>query len=170
MKALARILTIVFAIFFLIWSAVKISHAVSFDRDIKRYLSHAAEASTIQLAKENLDIALKNIEGWGLTSGHTTVLFESPEDDVGFWYKNVKASRAQLDDVKTVTFQEQKTVLAELRKTLLSRSGDGSAVVIPQGISIYPKNRIFALLGTLNGVLVLAFWLLGVTYIPPQKN
>lgn len=166
MKTLKRTLAIVFTVLFLMWMATRIVLAVSFERNIGGYLSHAAAASTIQLAKENLDIALKNIEFKGLTSGYTSVLFEAPGEDIGFWYKNLKASRSELNEIKTMSYLEQKNVLAELRKTLFGYKIDEPVMVIPRGISIYHNNRLFAVWGISSPILALVFWLLWVTYIP----
>lgn len=170
MKTLKRALAIMFTVLFLLWIVTRIFLNISFDRDIGGYLSHAAAASTIQLAKENLDIALKNIECKGLTSGYTSVLFEAPEEDIGFWYKNLKASRSELNKIKTMSFLEQKNVLAELRKTLFGYKSDEPVVVIPRGISVFPNNRLFAVWGIASPILALVFWLLWVTYIPRRRK
>ena len=170
MKILKKVLTIVFAMIFLLWVVTRIILAVSFERDIGEYLRRAAAASTVQLAKENLDIALKNIESNGLTSGYTSVLSQTLGEDVGFWYKNLKASRSELDEVKTMSFLEKKIALAEVRRTLFGHGVDESVVVFPKGISIHLNNRLFALWGISSGILTLIFWLFWVTHVPSRRK
>jgi len=166
MKTLKRTLTILFAVLFLAWLATRISLSISFDRDIGGYLKHIANANTVQLATENLDVAIKSIEDKKWTSGYTAILYQTPDEDVGFWYKNLKASRTELNDINQKTsLLERTNVLMKLRGTL-----NGGTMAAPQGISIFPNNRLFAIWGISSGILTVVFWLLWVTYIPPQKN
>lgn len=156
-----------FTVLFLLWVVTRIFLNISFDRDIGGHLKHLANANTVQLATENLDVAIKSVEDKGWTSGYTSILYQTPDEDVGFWYKNLKASRAELKDVNQQTsLLERTNVLIKLRGTL-----NGGTMSAPQGISVFPNNKLFAVWGITSPILAIVFWLLWVTYIPRrQKN
>ena len=120
----------------LIWSSVL---AIRFDQAIEGYLKQAADSNTVPHARERLDIALRNIEKWNLTSGSSHVLWMTPKHDIGFWYENLKAARQDLDTVtEESTPLERSNVLMKLRETILDNGNDGTCVTAPPNISIHP--------------------------------
>ena len=63
---------------------VCILRGINFNVECKGHLKRAADANTIELAKQELDIALSYLEREGMTEGYTSVLYKTPDEDVGF--------------------------------------------------------------------------------------
>lgn len=113
--------------------------SINYSIDISGHLKRAADANTIQLAEQELDVAISNIEANGMTSGSTNLIFHQPANDLGFWYTNIKASRHELSTVTDKTSQLEKTnLLMKLRETLLDHGQHGNSVTDPDSISMWP--------------------------------
>lgn len=126
---------------------------VSFDRNCGGHLKRAADANSVELAREELLIALQYMQEEDLTEGYTSVLYRTPDEDVGFWYKNVRTSYEELRDLPdTVTPLERSNMLMKLRETLLD---EGASITVPSGIAVFPNNLAFALMAILCSILAL---------------
>lgn len=90
----------IFTILFLLWAGVRTVNHIQFDRNIGGYLKRAADANTVELAEKNLSVAVEYLEKNGLTSGYTSILYRTPDEDVGFWFTNLKSSLDELHAVK----------------------------------------------------------------------
>jgi hypothetical protein len=155
-------LAILCTAFFLIWMGVRIVAGINFDRNCEGYLKRAADANTVDLAAENLEVAVKYAEQNGLTSGFTSVVYRTPDEDMGFWYKNLTASLKELRAIKPETPQLERTnVLMKLRETLLDQ-GERTSVTAPSGISVYPSNGMYAFWGLISFILGCVFWFMFV--------
>lgn len=140
-----NLLFIISCISFLIWSGVRIYKSeVTFYKHCDAYLKTAADANTIELAKKQLSKAVEYCETNRLTSGYTSIFFDTPDEDIEFWYSNLKASLNELNSVpENATQLEKSNVLMKLRETLLDTTSDGTEVTCPDGISIYPNNTAY---------------------------
>lgn len=127
--------------------------SIKFKQNVKGHLKLAADANIIAMAAEELDHAIAYLEAEGLTEGYTSVIYDKPTEDIGFWYRNLKASRAELERAKDGDQLLQTNTLIKLRETLLDGGGDGDRVTIPDGLSRYPNNLWWGL-GTLYGLLI----------------
>lgn len=131
-----------------------------FDRGCEGYLKRAADANTVALAEQNLAIAVKYAEDNGMTSGYTSIIYRTPDEDVGFWYSNLKASLEELRSITPEATQLERTnILMKLRETLLDE-GNEVKVTVPNGISIFPDNTMYAILGVLSILFSAIFWFL----------
>lgn len=118
---------------------------INFYRNCEVYLKTAADASTVKIAETELQRAVSYIEKKGLTKGYTSIFFETQDENVGFWYKNIKAALVELKTLNSETTPlEASSVLIKIRETLLDHTGSGEEVTIPLGISIYPYNGFVA--------------------------
>lgn len=127
--------------------------SVKFDQQCGGYLEQAANANTVELAKERLDIAIKYIEDHNLTTGYTSVLWKTEDENLEFWYRNIKACRNELEEAMDLSQLEKSNVLMKVRESLKESKGEsGDKVIIPAGISRYPDNLLW-------GVLRTFFWL-----------
>ena len=130
-----------------------------FSQQVSGHLKNAADANTVGLALEELTIAVDYLEAHDITSGHTSVLWKTPDEDVGFWYRNLKASQQELLNLENPTALEKTNTLMKLRETLLD-TGEKTRVTVPDGVSAYPNNAIWlvatwaALIGLLWGVVL----------------
>ena len=118
--------------------------SVKFRAGCSDYLARAANATNIEIATQELDKALYYIEQNGLTEGFTSVLYTTPDEDLGFWYQNIKAANAELKSMPdTISNLEESNMLLKLRETLMESGKNGSSITIPDGTSRYPNNAWF---------------------------
>lgn len=133
---------------------------LSFRWNCRDYLKRAADCSSVDTCREELDKAIRYAEDNGLTSGNSAAFIKTPECDVKFWYDNlVNASSALEDVLPESTPLEKSNVLMRVRETLL----DGNVVTCPPNIGYYPKVLSMYVINTL-GLVTLAvgvFLLLG---------
>jgi len=143
-------------VLFLAFCSVRIVAEIQFDRNCEGYLKRAADANSIELAKSQLEIALKYIEKSNLTEGYTSILWNTPDEDISFWYKNVSTAYNELVLIKSdATSLEKSNMLMKLRETLLDNGSEGKTkVTYPDGISVYPFNMFVALWGWVSTMMV----------------
>ncbi|WP_299434315.1 hypothetical protein [uncultured Aquimarina sp.] len=140
---------------------VRISKSVQFKQNVSGYLKRAADANTIELANEELTKVIDYLESNNITSGYTSMLWETPDEDIGFWYKNLKASQTELQNLKSNSALERTNVLIKLRETLVD-TGERTKVTVPKGLAVYPNNMLWgilmltAFLSLLIGFVILA--------------
>lgn len=143
MKKLLGVFLIMFAVGV---TAGALYQRAVFKQQVSGHLKNAADASTIPLALEELTLAIDYLEAKGMTEGHTSVLWNTPDEDVGFWYRNLKASQQELQQLQNPTALERTNTLIKLRETLLD-TGEKTQVTLPDGISRYPHNIIWFVVG-----------------------
>lgn len=117
---------------------------ITFTQNCGGFLKQAADANTIELAQEKLAKAVEYAEAKGLTEGYTSIIYKTPDEDIGFWFKNLTASLAELKSVDPdTTLLEKTNVLMKLRESLLGDGNKGTKITLPQGISFFPHNKFF---------------------------
>lgn len=121
---------------------------VVFKQNVSGYLKRAADANTIELANQELTKVIDYLEVNNMTSGYTSVLYQTPDEDIEFWYNNLKTSQKELATLNSNSALEKTNVLMKLRETLLD-TGERTKVTVPRGLAIYPNNKIAAILMTL---------------------
>lgn len=143
MKTLLKFIMVLLPI--IIFSIV-IVKSVRMDQNCTGYLERASNANTVETATQELNKALLYLEENNLTSGYTSILWKTPDEDIEYWYNNLVASRDELLKVTNETTALEKTnVLMKLRETLTTDKGEsGTQLVYPEGISRYPSNGFFA--------------------------
>lgn len=138
--------------------------SVQFDRHCEGRLKRAADANTIPIARKELDDAIRYLEETRRTEGYTSIIYQTPDEDVGFWYGNLKASSDELrraEARKDMPQLESSNLLMKLRETLLDHGKEGTTVTVPMGISIYPANRPWVVMWCATGSLAFfgAVWI-----------
>lgn len=135
----------------LIVPIICIVKGVHFKQDCSGYLKQVADAGTIQLALDRVNKALDYIESNNLTDGYTSVLWRTEDENIGFWYENIKACKGELEKGLDGTQLEQTNILMKVRETLT----DNGKLTIPEGIHKYPNNGLFFILNTISILLLL---------------
>lgn len=135
--------------------------SVKFAQQCAGYLRQAADANTAALALERLNIALDYIESHGLTEGYTSVLWKTEDENIGYWYRNIKACQGELESCLDAAQLEQSNVLMKVRESLTN----GNELTIPAGISRYPDNATLGWLRFFSYLLMIfGFVLIGAEY------
>jgi hypothetical protein len=126
----------------------------TYDKHAGGHFGRAAAANTIEIAQEELATGIAYIEAHGMTSGYTSIFYETPDENVGFYYKNLIASQAELRSLSSSTSTlEKSNALLKLRETLLQEDG---RLDEPSGISLFPNNALYALWGWLSFIFLVA--------------
>ena len=153
---------IVLTLAFLVISTIEIIWSVQFDRNCEGYLKRAADANTVPLAMKELDRGIKYLTDNKLTTGFTSAIYTTPDEDIEFLYTNLTKSLEELQSLPAnATTLEKSNTLMKLRETLLDE-GKSSSVTMPMGISRYPYNRMMGIL--MLGSLFLAI-LFGICWV-----
>lgn len=144
---------------FSIWGTVRAYTAIQFSIHCSGYLKLAADSSNVDMAHLNLNKAIDYIDANELNEGFTSVLWKSPTDDIGFWSKNLHTAYVELGELDTATLTplEQSNVLMKLREVLLDQGDTGQIVTHPEGISIFPYNRLWFFWGWISGIGFVVF-------------
>lgn len=144
-----KLLTILLAtIPFLAFASIRTFRAIDFNQNCGGYLERAANSNTIELAKTEMSRAVQYIDKKGLNSGHTSVIYDTPDEDVGFWSNNMKSSLEELQSIKVDSSPlERSNVLMKLRDTLTDNGESGTQLIYPEGISVHPNNTFFFFFG-----------------------
>lgn len=120
--------------------------SIGFKQNVKGLIKRAADANTIEIANDELTKVINYLEANNLTSGYTSILYQTPEEDIGFWYKNLKAAQNELQNLNSTSALERTNVLMKLRETLLDSGEKKSKATIPDGLAFYPNNLMWAVL------------------------
>jgi len=162
MKTKIYITGIILSIIYLIGLLI---NGIIFNANCTGYLKRAASANTVEMAINDLEKAINYMEEHNLTNGYTSVLYKTPDDDISFWYNNIKNAYEELkalpdDPVAT------SNALMKLRETLLDDTKDGVKVTRPEGIAKYPYNGILFVFTT-----IFVIWLIfGWAYLNAKYN
>jgi len=140
MKAFFIILCVIAILIPFIVYGVSIVKCVQFNANCTGYLKMAADANSVKLAEKHLSTAIEYLEANDLTHGNTKIIVYRPENDIGFWYENLKSAQIQLQDLNAredLTELEESNALMKLRETILNSSG---SVTRPENIMYYPAH------------------------------
>lgn len=95
---------------------------------------------------DRLNLAIKYIEDHNLTDGYTSVMWRTEDENVGYWYTNIKACTHELEQGIDSSQLEKANLLMKIRETLTDNGESGTVLTIPDGISVYPYNLLWGIL------------------------
>lgn len=125
----------------------KATKYIDFNQNCKGYLERAGNANTVETAKNELNKATSWCEKNNRAEGYTTVLWQTPDQDISFWFNNLKAAHDELDTLpEDSTPLERTNVLLKLRETLNHHGEGGENVTYPDHLDIYPNQKLFMFL------------------------
>jgi hypothetical protein len=81
---------------------------IKLEQECTGYLKRAADANTIELAASQLQKSTRYLEDNGITQGYTSILWRTPDEDIQFWYENLKDCERQLMNVTDTTSSLEK--------------------------------------------------------------
>ncbi len=127
----------------LITPTVSIVKEIQFDQQCACFLKQAADACSIELAEKQLNKVIDYIEKKGLTTGYTSVVYKTEDENIGFWYENLKVCQKELAETRGNSTLENTNVLMKLRESLTDNAEKGTILTIPSGIYLYPNNAAY---------------------------
>lgn len=134
---------IIFIILGLVVPTAAIVQSIKFDKDCKGYLKNAADANTPEIALDRINHALEYMEANGLTYGYTSVLWTTEDENIGFWYQNIKACKSELEACMGSSQLAKTNVLMKVRETLTDEGESGTIITVPCGVSRFPNNAMW---------------------------
>lgn len=154
MKTFIKIFIFLLALIMPILTTMK---SIQFDQNCGGYLKQAADANSVELAEQRLNLAIDYIEEHKLTSGYTSILWNTEDENIEYWYNNLKQCQKELADTKNNSTLENTNVLMKLRESLTDVNNEGTSLTIPFGISRYPNNLLYAIFNTISGIILCIF-------------
>jgi hypothetical protein len=152
---IAGIISLILFIFF------RVEKESDFIAGCDDYLNLAANATSIESAKQNLSVSIKYLKERGLTSDHTSVLVNTDSEDIGLWFESLTKSLRELQTYTAASSQlDQKNMLFKLHRTILGENVRDRTEELrdPTGISIFPHNMAYAWWGWLSLTAALVGW------------
>ena len=150
---------ILLAILALAGTGAVIYKRIDFKQNCSGRLERAANANTVELAVKELDAAIQYAEAKGFTTGYTSVIYRTPDEDVEYWYNNLCASRQELVNLPDSASTLEKTnTLMKLRETLTDTRENVTQVIYPIGLQFYPHNFLWGILRWFIWIALTAIW------------
>lgn len=126
------------------WGASSYYNSLCYSWNCGQYLERAANATTVGNAIENMDHALSYLDENGMTEGNTGVLWQTPKNDVGYWYKNLSDATTELQTLPEESSpMEKSNMLMKLKEAILDVGEKGTYVAQPAGIHNFPHNPLY---------------------------
>lgn len=148
-----KYLSILFAAIWVAATIWFISMRIEFNQNCTGFLEQAADANTVELALDRLNKAVSYVEENNWTHGYTSILWKTEDENIGFWYSNLKASQQELTEALGSSQLEQTNVLMKLRETLTEPTDSGVAITCPSGLWKYPNNAMYAVIAWIVNIL-----------------
>lgn len=155
MKVFISIIVFILTLISPILTTIK---SIQFDQKCGGYLKQAADANSVELAERQLNLAIDYIEQHELTSGYTSVLWNTEDENIEYWYNNLKQCQKELAATKDNSTLENTNVLMKLRESLTDVDQNGTTLTIPYGISRYPNNLLYGILNIISGIVFILFF------------
>lgn len=155
MKVFISVIVFMLALISPILTTIK---SIQFDQKCGGYLKQAADANSVELAERQLNLAIDYIEQHELTSGYTSVLWNTEDENIEYWYNNLKQCQKELAATKDNSTLENTNVLMKLRESLTDVDQNGTTLTIPYGISRYPNNLLYGVLNIISGIVFILYF------------
>ena len=138
----------------LIVPSIVLVKSIQFDQNCGGFIKQCADASSIELALDRLNIAIDYVEKNNLTTGYTSAFWKTEDENLEFWYQNLKTCQKELMVATQSTDQLLQTnVLMKVRETLLDDGKEGVELTIPDGIHVFPYNLLYTILFIISAIL-----------------
>ena len=155
MKVFISIIVFVLTLISPVLTTIK---SIQFDQKCGGYLKQAADANSVELAERQLNLAIDYIEQHELTSGYTSVLWNTEDENIEYWYNNLKQCQKELAATKDNSTLENTNVLMKLRESLTDVDQNGTTLTIPYGINRYPNNLFYGILNIISGIVFILYF------------
>jgi hypothetical protein len=144
------ILSILAVLPFAGWCATAGISYIQFDRLCTQHIERAGEATDVEIAASELEIAMDYLRGHNMTSGYTSIIYRTPDEDLGFKFQNYSTAENELKSLSGATELEKTNALLKLRESIHENG------TMPDGAWLYPYNLEMCCWAWASGLL--AFW------------
>jgi hypothetical protein len=137
---------VLFCIPFILLVGRGIVRDIEYEQNCGGHLKRAGDASSIPIARQELEVAVNWLEATNKTTGYTSIIYKTPEDDIGFWYKNLMSALDQARKAESnpsLTKLEESNELMKLREVVLDHGDSGEKVTAPGMVSVYPDQQLY---------------------------
>ena len=141
-----KIVAIILFICLVFLGGFRIYSNIILKQNVTGHLKRAADSNSIELALSELSTVLNYVESNGLTEGYTSVLYNTPDEDLTFWYENIKSSKIELENSRQSSTLEKTNVLLKLRESLVDGGEKGVRVTFPKGLAVFPHNKLLSVI------------------------
>lgn len=128
----------------LICPTITLIKSIQFNQNCKGYLKQTADANSVELALDRLNRAIDYVETNNLTSGYTSIIYRTEDENIEFWYNNLLTCKQELTECIESSQFEKTNVLMKVRESLTDTAEEGTVITCPSGLSRYPNNKSFA--------------------------
>ncbi|MBI3336253.1 hypothetical protein HYZ98_01655 [Candidatus Peregrinibacteria bacterium] len=148
------VLAVVLCLPIVLFGGTCVVQDILFGINVEGRLKRAADANSVELAIQEMDAVVTYLEVNHMTGGYTSILYRTPDEDVGFWYQNLKSALEELKRVRPETTPLERTnILMKLMETLIDSGENGKSIItIPRGIAVFPHNTLYCLWAILGGI------------------
>lgn len=136
------VLLVISALAFVAWVATRLYASHTFNEEVYAHLVNYVRAGTSEVAERDINSAIEALEGRGLTEGQISIFCKDPKKNIGLWYENLIKSREVLRKASQESPSKQAIILEKQRDGLRG-NGNNTGIEYPEGISIYPYNKLF---------------------------
>lgn len=158
-RSLLRAISVLLAfVFFLLLCGVNFIARITFWHAAEIHLVRAAHASSLPEIMSALHAADKGLAKHCTRPGYTSILFPTEDENVTLFCAKLAMHHGAADHaVAHCSPETQARVAANIRRFLIrSQMAEGDIeLALPEGMSLYPWNRIFALFMFLTFLLLL---------------
>jgi len=133
---------------------------IQMKQQLTGFLKQSADASSVETAMLELKKSLDYLEANRMTEGYTSIFWKTEDENVGFFYTNLKGSYSELSQVTYSTSQlEKSNLLMKLRETIIDHGSEGDTITYPSGLHKYPHNLAWFLMNIVAVIFfVIAFF------------
>ena len=158
MRLLLKTMMVISLIYFLAWIGVRAIADYNFEANCESHLIKAASTNDIEVAKLELNKSIEYLDNHNLDNGQISIISEAPANNIKLWYDNLNVSLNELSLIQPSSTQLEKLdILSKLRNSLIETNRNVTKVIRPEGIEVYPFNKILCLWGFFSFVLFITF-------------
>ncbi len=148
----------------IVMGVITVSCWYNFKSNCEDYLKLAGDAPSVEKADMFLGRALGYIEKKNLTSGNSAFVFNTPSNDVGIWYEQIRGAKettAKLlerkkKDPNSVSEMEASNTLMKIREVVLDASDGKTTVTLPASMDWFPYRWIMTIMWWSAALLTVA--------------
>lgn len=160
-------ISVLLAMPFFGWAITRIVKNQEFDNNATYYIDGASKAKDIKSACEQINIANDYLVNNGLTSGYTSIISRTPDEDLFVFYQDIDKKMKYFCLTKDYT---DESYIILYQKYVDMREMKPHDISVPPGISIYPYNLLYLIWMFVSIVMAIISIIGIVTFIDEKSD